>query len=70
MNPLRPASRDTERVKPPRVALVEPLAYPDDSYRANARKLQKNFAQYHALDRITCHIEPFLVGRTLISSTS
>jgi len=42
----------------------------DGSYRANARKLQKNFAQYDALDRITRHIAPFLAGPTLISRTA
>ena len=32
----------------------------EKSYRANARKLQNNFAQYDALDRITRYVESFL----------
>jgi UDP:flavonoid glycosyltransferase YjiC (YdhE family) len=36
----------------------------NDSYRAKARTLQTNFAEYDALDRISRYVESFLRGET------
>ncbi|MBV8571845.1 MAG: glycosyltransferase family 1 protein [Acidobacteriaceae bacterium] len=50
----------TSRPTPQQIRFAVDQVLHDGTYEANARRLQRNFAQYHALDHITSHVEAFL----------
>jgi MGT family glycosyltransferase len=53
-------SLGTSRPTPEQLRSAVRKVLKDDTYRAKARALQNNFAQYNALDLIAAHVESFL----------
>jgi UDP:flavonoid glycosyltransferase YjiC (YdhE family) len=56
----------TNRLTPEQLRLAVREVLSDGRYRANARRLQQEFAQYNTLDRIADHIESLVDGGAMV----